>query len=186
MPSHTKLTCPKCNSVIPGDSVFCQVCGSKLSDSTVPKPMYSDARLRHMLSNVDKWELMDWRRVQDRSALQMTEQQRQEALEQRLQQAQDIAIAKRITRTIESNSKTAETSLVILGIVAVIIAILTVTLLFRAVHNEEPRNFVPLKQSTVLQQVQCDCQAALLSQKEWMTHRDVFVPDVKEWTVQSL
>lgn len=141
MPSHTKLTCPKCSCVIPGDSVFCQVCGSKLSDPTVPKPMYSDARLRHMLSNVDKWELMDWRRVQDRSALQMTEQQKQEELERIIQNAQDIAIAKRIAVTEVERKKKKIITFVILGILSVIITAFTFTMALQGVHNWKSRNF---------------------------------------------
>ena len=68
-----KMTvCPKCNCEIPGDSVFCPGCRAKLSSATVSTQ--SDEKLTQMFSNVEKWELMGIRRVVDRSALQMTDQ----------------------------------------------------------------------------------------------------------------
>ena len=120
-----KMTvCPKCNCEIPGDSVFCPRCRAKLSSATVSTQ--SDEKLKQMFSNVDKWELMGIRRVVDRSALQMTDQQRQEELDNRIQSAQDVAIANRIAMTEVKRKRKKIIRFVILGIISVIVTAFTV------------------------------------------------------------
>ena len=120
-----KMTaCPKCNCEIPGDSVFCPGCRAKLSSATVSTQ--SDEKLKQMFSNVEKWELMGIRRVVDRSALQMTDQQRQEELDNRIQSAQDVAIAKRIAMTEVERKRKKIIRFVVLGILSVIITAFTV------------------------------------------------------------
>ena len=120
-----KMTvCPKCNCEIPGDSVFCPVCGAKLSSATVSNQSYE--KLKQMFSNVDKRELMGIRRVVDRSALQMTDQQRQEELDNRIQSAQDVAIANRIAMTEVERKRKKIICFVVLGILSVIITAFTV------------------------------------------------------------
>ena len=79
-----------------------------------------------MFSNVDKRELMGIRRVVDRSALQMTDQQRQEELDNRIQSAQDVAIANRIAMTEVERKRKKIICFVILGILSVIITAFTV------------------------------------------------------------
>jgi hypothetical protein len=79
-----------------------------------------------MFSNVDKRELMGIRRVVDRSALQMTDQQRQEELDNRIQSAQDVAIANRIAMTEVERKRKKIIRFVILGILSVIITAFTV------------------------------------------------------------
>ena len=116
--------CPKCNCEIPGASVFCPGCRAKLSSATVSNQSYK--KLKQMFSNVDKWELMGIRRVADRSALQMTDQQRPEELDNRIQSAQDVAIANRIAMTEVERKRKKIIRFVVLGILAVIITVLTV------------------------------------------------------------
>jgi hypothetical protein len=79
-----------------------------------------------MFSNVEKWELMGIRRVVDRSALQMTDQQRQEELDNRIQSAQDVAIANRIAMTEVERKRKKIIRFVILGILSVIVTAFTV------------------------------------------------------------
>ena len=125
-----KMTvCPKCNCEIPGDSVFCPVCGAKLSSATVSNQSYE--KLKQMFSNVEKWELMGIRRVVDRSALQMTDQQRQEELDNRIQSAQDVAIANRIAMTEVERKRKKPITIVFLSILAMIVTALTVYWMIR-------------------------------------------------------
>lgn len=125
-----KMTvCPKCNCEIPGDSVFCPVCGAKLCSATVSTQ--SDEKLTQMFSNVEKWELMGIRRVVDRSALQMTDQQRQEELDNRIQSAQDVAIANRIAMTEVERKRKKPITIVFLSILAMIVTALTVYWMIR-------------------------------------------------------
>ena len=125
-----KMTvCPKCNCEIPGDSVFCPGCRAKLSSATVSNQSYE--KLKQMFSNVDKWELMGIRRVVDRSALQMTDQQRQEELDNRIQSAQDIAIANRIAMTEVERKRKKPITIVFLSILAMIVTALTVYWMIR-------------------------------------------------------
>ena len=125
-----KMTvCPKCNCEIPGDSVFCPVCRAKLSSATVSTQ--SDEKLTQMFSNVEKWELMGIRRVVDRSALQMTDQQRQEELDNRIQSAQDVAIANRIAMTEVERKRKKPITIVFLSILAMIVTALTVYWMIR-------------------------------------------------------
>jgi hypothetical protein len=79
-----------------------------------------------MFSNVEKWELMGIRRVVDRSALQMTDQQRQEEPDNRIQSAQDVAIANRIAMTEVERKRKKIIRFVVLGILSVIITAFTV------------------------------------------------------------
>lgn len=125
-----KMTvCPKCNCEIPGDSVFCPGCRAKLSSATVSTQ--SDEKLTQMFSNVEKWELMGIRRVVDRSALQMTDQQRQEELDNRIQSAQDVAIANRIAMTEVERKRKKPITIVFLSILAMIVTALTVYWMIR-------------------------------------------------------
>lgn len=125
-----KMTvCPKCNCEIPGDSVFCPGCRAKLSSATVSNQSYE--KLKQMFSNVDKWELMGIRRVVDRSALQMTDQQRQEELDNRIQSAQDVAIANRIAMTEVERKRKKPITIVFLSILAMIVTALTVYWMIR-------------------------------------------------------
>ena len=121
--------CPKCNCEIPGDSVFCPGCRAKLSSATVSTQ--SDEKLTQMFSNVEKWELMGIRRVVDRSALQMTDQQRQEELDNRIQSAQDVAIANRIAMTEVERKRKKPITIVFLSILAMIVTALTVYWMIR-------------------------------------------------------
>ena len=106
--------CPKCNYEIPIDSVFCQACGAKLSAATMTTQ--SDEVLRHMFEQVDKLEFMNFSPVSNANTTQMTEQQKQEDLERRIQNAQDIAIAKRIASTEIERRRKKIITFVILGI----------------------------------------------------------------------
>lgn len=125
-----KMTvCPKCNCEIPGDSVFCPGCRAKLSSATVSNQSYE--KLKQMFSNVDKRELMGIRRVVDRSALQMTDQQRQEELDNRIQSAQDVAIANRIAMTEVERKRKKPITIVFLSILAMIVTALTVYWMIR-------------------------------------------------------
>ena len=125
-----KMTvCPKCNCEIPGDSVFCPGCRAKLSSATVSNQSYE--KLKQMFSNVDKWELMGIRRVVDRSALQMTDQQRPEELDNRIQSAQDVAIANRIAMTEVERKRKKPITIVFLSILAMIVTALTVYWMIR-------------------------------------------------------
>ena len=125
-----KMTvCPKCNCEIPGDSVFCPGCRAKLSSATVSNQSYE--KPKQMFSNVDKWELMGIRRVVDRSALQMTDQQRQEELDNRIQSAQDVAIANRIAMTEVERKRKKPITIVFLSILAMIVTALTVYWMIR-------------------------------------------------------
>lgn len=125
-----KMTvCPKCNCEIPGDSVFCPGCRAKLSSATVSNQSYE--KLKQMFSNVDKWELMGIRRVVDRSALQMTDQQRQEELEKRIQSTHDVAIQKRITTAEAETKRKKPITIVFLSILAMIVTALTVYWMIR-------------------------------------------------------
>lgn len=125
-----KMTvCPKCNCEIPGDSVFCPGCRAKLCSATVSNQSYE--KLKQMFSNVDKWELMGIRRVVDRSALQMTDQQRQEELDNRIQSAQDVAIANRIAMTEVERKRKKPITIVFLSILAMIVTALTVYWMIR-------------------------------------------------------
>ena len=121
--------CPKCNCEIPGDSVFCPGCRAKLSSATVSTQ--SDEKLTQMFSNVEKWELMGIRRVVDRSALQMTDQQRQEELDNRIQSAQDVAIANRIAMTEVERKRKKPITIAFLSILAMIVTALTVYWMIR-------------------------------------------------------
>ena len=121
--------CPKCNFEIPGDSVFCPGCRAKLSSATVSNQSYE--KLKQMFSNVDKWELMGIRRVVDRSALQMTDQQQQEELDNRIQSAQDVAIANRIAMTEVERKRKKPITIVFLSILAMIVTALTVYWMIR-------------------------------------------------------
>ena len=121
--------CPKCNCEIPGDSVFCPGCRAKLSSATVSNQSYE--KLKQMFSNVDKRELMGIRRVVDRSALQMTDQQRQEELDNRIQSAQDVAIANRIAMTEVERKRKKPITIVFLSILAMIVTALTVYWMIR-------------------------------------------------------
>ena len=69
---------------------------------------------------------MGIRRVVDRSALQMTDQQRQEELDNRIQSAQDVAIANRIAMTEVKRKRKKIIRFVVLGILSVIITAFTV------------------------------------------------------------
>ena len=125
-----KMTvCPKCNCEIPGDSVFCPGCRAKLCSATVSTQ--SDEKLTQMFSNVEKWELMGIRRVVDRSALQMTDQQRPEELDNRIQSAQDVAIANRIAMTEVERKRKKPITIVFLSILAMIVTALTVYWMIR-------------------------------------------------------
>lgn len=125
-----KMTvCPKCNCEIPGDSVFCPGCRAKLSSAAVSNQSYE--KLKQMFSNVDKRELMGIRRVVDRSALQMTDQQRQEELDNRIQSAQDVAIANRIAMTEVERKRKKPITIVFLSILAMIVTALTVYWMIR-------------------------------------------------------
>ncbi len=106
--------CPKCNHEIPIDSVFCQACRAKLSTATMTTQ--SDEVLRHMFEQVDKLEFMNFSPVSNSNTTQMTEQQKQEDLERRIQNAQDIAIAKRIASTEIERRRKKIITFVILGI----------------------------------------------------------------------
>ena len=127
--SEKVTVCPKCNCEIPGDSVFCPGCRAKLSSATVSNQSYE--KLKQMFSNVDKWELMGIRRVVDRSALQMTDQQRQEELDNRIQSAQDVAIANRIAMTEVERKRKKPITIVFLSILAMIVTALTVYWMIR-------------------------------------------------------
>ena len=127
--SEKVTVCPKCNCEIPGDSVFCPGCRAKLSSATVSNQSYE--KLKQMFSNVDKWELMGIRRVVDRSALQMTEQQRPEELDNRIQSAQDVAIANRIAMTEVERKRKKPITIVFLSILAMIVTALTVYWMIR-------------------------------------------------------
>ena len=127
--SEKVTVCPKCNCEIPGDSVFCPGCRAKLSSATVSNQSYE--KLKQMFSNVDKRELMGIRRVVDRSALQMTDQQRQEELDNRIQSAQDVAIANRIAMTEVERKRKKPITIVFLSILAMIVTALTVYWMIR-------------------------------------------------------
>lgn len=120
-----KMTvCPKCNCEIPGDSVFCPGCRAKLSSATVSNQSYE--KLKQMFSQVDKWEFMNFYPVVNPNPPQMTDQQKQEELEKRIQSAQDVAIAKRIAMTEVERKRKKIIRFVILGILSVIITAFTV------------------------------------------------------------
>ena len=106
--------CPKCNHEIPIDSVFCQACRAKLSTATMTTQ--SDEVLRQMFEQVDKLEFMNFSPVSNSSTPQITEQQKQENLERRIQNAQDIAITKRIASTEIERRRKKIITFVILGI----------------------------------------------------------------------
>ena len=116
--------CPKCNCEIPGDSVFCPGCRAKLSSATVSNQSYE--KLKQMFSNVDKWEFMNFYQVANPNTPQMTEQQKQEELEKRIQSTQDVAIANRIAMTEVERKRKKIIRFVILGILSVIITAFTV------------------------------------------------------------
>ena len=116
--------CPKCNCEIPGDSVFCPGCRTKLSSATVSAQ--SDKKLKQMFFQIDKWEFMNFYPVTNPNTPQMTEQQKQEELEKRIQSTQDVAIAKRIAMTEVERKRKKIIRFVILGILSVIIAAFTV------------------------------------------------------------
>ena len=128
MSSNVKKLCAKCNSELPEDSMFCQVCGSQLSSTAVSMPLLSDQKLRQMFSKVEKWELMGIRCVADRSACQITDQQRQEELEKRIHSAQDVAIQKRIAATEADARRNKPIKIVCFSILAIIGTALTVYL----------------------------------------------------------
>ena len=120
-----KMTvCPKCNCEIPGDSVFCPVCRAKLSSATVSNQSYE--KLKQMFSQIDKWEFMNFYPVANPNTPQMTEQQKQEELEKRIQSTQDVAIAKRIAMTEVKRKRKKIIRFVILGIISVIVTAFTV------------------------------------------------------------
>lgn len=127
--SEKVTVCPKCNCEIPGDSVFCPGCRAKLSSATVSTP--SDEKLKQMFSNVEKWELMGVRRVADRSALQMADQQRQEELEKRIQSTRDVAIQKRIATAEAKTKRKKPITIVFLSILAMIVTALTIYWMIR-------------------------------------------------------
>ena len=115
-----KMTiCPKCNYEIPADSVFCQGCRFKLSSTAASSQ--PDEKLRQMFSQVDRWEFMNFYPVSNPNAPQMTEQQKQEELDKRIQNTQDIAIAKRIAMTEVERKRKKIIRFIILGILSVII-----------------------------------------------------------------
>ena len=116
--------CPKCNCEIPGDSVFCPGCRAKLSAATVSNQSYE--KLKQMFSQIDKWEFMNFYPVANPNTPQMTEQQKQEELEKRIQSTQDVAIAKRIAMTEVKRKRKKIICFVILGILSVIITAFTV------------------------------------------------------------
>lgn len=129
-----KMTvCTKCNREIPGDSVFCQGCRAKVSSAAVSAQ--PDEKIRQMFSQVDKWEFMNFYPVSNQNAPQMTEQQKQEELERRIQNAQDIAIAKRIAMTEVERKRKKIIRFVILGILSAIITAFTVKMALQGIHN---------------------------------------------------
>ena len=121
---HPTTICPKCNYDIPIDSVFCQACGTKLSAATMTTQ--SDEVLRHMFEQVDKMEFMNFSPVSNSSTPQMTEQQKQEELDRRIQNSRDIAIAKRIALAALERRRKKILTFVILGIFFVTITVFAI------------------------------------------------------------
>lgn len=76
----------------------------------------SDEVLRQMFEQVDKLEFMNFSPVSNSSTPQITEQQKQENLERRIQNAQDIAITRRIASTEIERRRKKIITFVILGI----------------------------------------------------------------------
>jgi hypothetical protein len=79
-----------------------------------------------MFSQIDKWEFMNFYLVANPNAPQMTEQQKQEELEKRIQSTQDVAIANRIAMTEVERKRKKIICFVVLGILSVIITAFTV------------------------------------------------------------
>ena len=127
--SEKVTVCPKCNCEIPGDSVFCPGCRAKLSSATVSTQ--SDEKLKQMFSQIDKWEFMNFYPVANPNTPQMTEQQKQEELEKRIQSTQDVAIAKRIAMTEVERKRKKPITIVFLSILAMIVTALTVYWMIR-------------------------------------------------------
>lgn len=118
LPQETMI-CPKCNYKIPEDSEFCQACRVNLASAAASAPLTPDDKLRLLFSNVEEWEIRNFYPRPKKSPSGLTEQQRQEELQRRIQSAQDIAIQNRIAAMEAANKRNKIFKIILFSLLAI-------------------------------------------------------------------
>lgn len=148
-PSDATVQCPNCSSHLPEDSIFCQVCGSKLPLAT-PEISQSSALMNELLTNIETEESTG-NPLFLRPGPHIFRQSQTE-IRQKLQYVQDIAIQKRFTQAKVYSKK----RLLVVGITTAVIVALLVILAMNSIHNRELRNFATSEMRAVYSNVYAD------------------------------
>ena len=152
LPSDATVKCPNCNSELPDDSIFCQVCGIKLPFTVTPEISQFDVLMNELLTNIDTEELTGNTLLLRPSSHYPPRNHTQAEIQQKLQYVQDIAIQKRFAKTKVYSKK----RLLAAGITTAIIALLLVIIVMGGIHNRELRNFATTEMRTAYSNVYAD------------------------------